>query len=88
MIAFETQLDLHQYKRISFKELQYSLDRFLELSYQEKLSPLLIITGKGRGILKNDTMKILKGHKSVEKIISPCWGQGDEGAIAVWLRDC
>jgi|OpeIllAssembly_1097287.scaffolds.fasta_scaffold1865066_2 DNA-nicking Smr family endonuclease len=88
MIAFESQVDLHEYGKISFAQLEFRIDQFLELSYQEKLSPILIITGKGRGILKTNTLKILKNHKRIDKLQTPCWGQGDEGAIAVWLRDC
>lgn len=88
MIAFDNQIDLHEFPQLTMEELEFRLDEFLEISYQEKMSPVLIITGKGRGVLNTNTMKILQKHKRIAKVQSPCWGQGDEGAIAVWLHDC
>ncbi len=84
-MIFDKTLDLHN---INPQQIEFELESFLKHSYLEGDHLLLVITGKGKGIMHREVIRILKGSKLVKKIETPIWGYGDEGAIAVWLLGC
>jgi len=84
-MIFDRTIDLHNIKP---QQVEFELESFLKHSYLEGEKALLVITGKGKGVMHNKVLKILKESKLVKRIETPLWGYGDEGAIAVWLLDC
>lgn len=84
-MIFDKTLDLHN---INPQLVEFELESFLKHATLEGDKALLIITGKGKGVLLNKVLKILKDSKYIKRFETPLWGFGDEGAIAVWLLDC
>lgn len=84
-MIFDKTLDLHN---VNPQLIECELESFLKHTSMEGDRILLVITGKGKGILMRKVLKILKGSKHVRRVETPLWGYGDEGAIAVWLVDC
>lgn len=87
-MIFEDELDLHILSKTNTLEVDYIIDKFLDQAISEGKSPVLIITGIGSGKIRRFVREKIGKDRRVKKWQSPLIGQGDEGAIAVWLRDC
>jgi len=87
-MIFEATLDFHDLGKTNPDEIAFLTDNFIKENWSQKLSPLLIITGKGTGLVKSQVLKEVKNNKLVKKFQTPTPDDGNEGAIALWLVDC
>lgn len=90
--SFPTTLDLHMEKlnpdmararpeRILSYQLE-ALEDYMEAAEQRGIKIVTLIHGKGTGVLKAETLHLLKGRPAVKFTVAT----NDGGAVEVWLR--
>lgn len=87
-MIYEASLDFHELGKTNPDEIAFLTDNFIQENWFQKLSPVLIVTGKGTGLVKSAVLKEIKMNKKVKKFQTPTPDDGNEGAIALWLVDC
>ncbi len=87
-MIFEATLDFHELGKTHPDEVVFLTQKFIEDNWIQKLSPILIVTGRGSGLVKTNALKAIKNNKKVLKFQTPTPDDGNEGAIALWLVDC
>ncbi len=85
---FEAKLDFHEFGVITAEQACFYLDQFLENSYAEKYKQVLVVTGKGEGILRRTIYAHLPKNKLVKSFKSASDWNGGTGAFEVYLKDC
>ena len=83
VLPIEDTLDLHSFQPQEVKEL---LDDYLEAAYEKGFREVLIIHGKGSGVLRQRVLSILKKHPLVVAMHQPYAAGGGWGATAVVLK--
>ena len=82
-IPFQARLDLHQSTCAQAKKRIYD---FIETSKVRNLSCCLIIHGKGQGLVKGITDRVLREHEQVLAFHSTKPNHGGTGALYVLMR--
>jgi DNA mismatch repair protein MutS2 len=63
------------------------LETYLEEAYAMGISPVYIVHGKGKGVLKESIWRYLKGHKLVESYRLGMPKEGGSGVTVVYLKE-
>ena len=83
VIPIEDSLDLHTFRPAEVKDL---LDDYLEGACNKGFEEVLIIHGKGSGVLRQRVQSILGKHPLVLGFRQPDASRGGWGATVVFLR--
>jgi DNA mismatch repair protein MutS2 len=78
-----TAIDLHG---LTVDEMLPKVDSFLHNAYHARLPRILIVHGKGTGILKEEVNRYLSGHPLVRAHREADRYHGGEGATEVYLK--
>ena len=78
-----SEIDLHLFHPEDIKKI---VPLFIEESYLKKIDKIKIITGKGKGILRNIVINILKKNKYVEYFYQAPGYESSWGAIYVKIK--
>lgn len=78
----QARLDLHQH---TLEQAQQKLKQFIEYSINQKMHCVLIIHGKGNGIIKGLTKSYLSQSKNILAFHSAIASDGGAGAVYVLL---
>lgn len=82
----QSQFDFHNLGPLTNYDIESLLDTFLEDSYNEKKTHVLIITGKGL-VVRPLVHRLLKNHALVENFTPAGYFNGQEGAFEVKLKN-
>jgi len=85
VIPIESTLDLHTFRPAEVKDL---LDDYLEGACSKGFEEVLIIHGKGSGVLRQRVQSILGKHPLVLGFCQAEAWRGGWGATVVFLRHC
>ena len=83
VLPIEDTLDLHSFQPREVKEL---LDDYLQAAYEKGLREVLIIHGKGSGVLRQRVHSILEKHPLVVGMNQADAASGGWGATVVVLK--
>ena len=83
VLPIEDTLDLHSFQPREVKEL---LDDYLQAAYEKGFREVLIIHGKGHGVLRQRVHSILKKHPLVAGMHEADAAGGGWGATVLVLR--
>lgn len=83
VLPIEDTLDLHSFQPREVKDL---LNDYLEAASQKQFKEVLIIHGKGTGVLRKTVQDILRKHPLVVSLRQPDNRRGGWGATLVVLR--
>ena len=64
----------------------YEIDKFLDDSFIANLNEVIIVHGKGAGVLRNNISNFLKKHKLVKSFSFSKFNEGGDGATVVKLK--
>ena len=64
----------------------YEIDKFLDDSFIANLNEVIIVHGKGTGVLRNNISDFLKKHKLVKSFSFGKFNEGGDGATVVKLK--
>ena len=84
----DSTLDMHSLGKITPEQARFYLDQYLLEAYQNKQKQVIIITGKGQGVLRDIAARHLYKHKLVEVCKPAADYNGGSGAFEVYLKDC
>lgn len=94
-MIIEATLDFHIFGKLTKEQASLFLEKFLEEAYIEKLSKVLIITGKGnntsnqgKSMLREHIRYELRKNKLVKSFHTADSWNGGAGAFEVLLKDC
>ncbi len=94
-MIIEATLDFHNFGKLTREQASLFLENFLEESYIEKFSKVLVITGKGNNgensgkrILREHIRAELRKSKLVKSFHTADSWNGGAGAFEVLLKDC
>lgn len=82
----QAEFDFHELGPLTHFDIEKYLNTFLEDSYNEGHTRVLVITGKGL-VVRPLVQKLLKNHALVEKYTTAGYHNGQSGAFEVWLVD-
>lgn len=74
-----TSIDLHKFQELSQQLAE--TEKALDLAIQKNFSGIIIIHGKGEGILKSQIIRILKAHQHIAEFKSINDYQNESGAL-------
>lgn len=67
-------------------EASYTTDKYLDDAYMGGLKEVVIIHGKGTGVLRNSINEMLKHHSHVKTYRLGEYGEGGTGVTVVALK--
>ncbi|MEZ5022999.1 MAG: Smr/MutS family protein [Chitinophagales bacterium] len=79
-----TSVDLHRFQELSQQLAE--TEKAIDLAIQKNFSGIIIIHGKGEGILKSQIIKILKTHRYIAEYKSIQDYQKESGAVKVRFK--
>ena len=82
--SYRDEIDLH---RLTVEQALPLLEDFIYDSYQHGLTEVIVVHGKGSGVLKEEVRRYLSGHVLVRSYRVAAPARGGAGATRVILRD-
>ena len=82
--SYDDEIDLH---RLTVDQALPRLDEFIYDAYQRGLTEVIVVHGKGTGVLKEEVRRYLSGHVLVRTYRVAPSERGGAGATRVMLRD-
>jgi len=82
--SYGDEIDLH---RLTVDQALPRLEEFIYDAYQRGLAEVIVVHGKGTGVLKEEVRRYLKGHVLVRIYRVAPAERGGAGATRVILRD-
>ena len=79
----ERKIDLHGYRSFEIKPI---LEEFIDQAHNSRLLTIVIIHGKGEGILKTETINILNKNKKILRHEPSIGEEGGFGATTAELK--
>ncbi|GAH98608.1 unnamed protein product, partial [marine sediment metagenome] len=83
MKTFKNELSLRQF---SVEDAKLRLEKYLDDAYLLGISPVYIIHGKGKGILRNEVRKLLDNISYIKSFRSGDVSEGGIGVTVVYLK--
>ena len=82
--SYSDEIDLH---RLTVDQALPLLEEFIYDAYQRGLAQVIVVHGKGTGVLKEEVRRYLGGHVLVRTFRAAPPERGGAGATRVLLRD-